>query len=124
MSAHTCACGGDQGESCCVQVLVEEKLPQNADRLGAILRSELNALKTRTPRVQLVRGRGLLNALVIDESHGVSAWEVCLKLRDLGLLAKPTHGNIIRLAPPLTMTEAQLRECVEIITEAVMTGEK
>ena len=67
------------------------------------------------PKIKLVRGKGLLNAIVIDESDGVSAWDVCMRLKDAGLLAKPTHGNIIRLAPPLVITEEQLAECVSII---------
>jgi len=95
-----------------LDVLVEERLAENAMRLGEILRGQLSGLH---PKIKLVRGKGLLNAIVIDESDGVSAWDVCMRLKDAGLLAKPTHGNIIRLAPPLVITEEQLAECVSII---------
>lgn len=96
-----------------LDVLIEERLADNAQRLGEILRRELSSLGT--PKIKTVRGKGLLNAIVIDESDGVSAWEICLQLKENGLLAKPTHGNIIRLAPPLVMTDAQLAQCVDII---------
>merc|ERR1712137_481307 len=82
----------------------EEKLADNAQRLGEILRGELRQLPSDV--VKLVRGKGLLNAIVINESF--DAWDVCLRLRNSGLLAKPTHGDIIRLAPPLVITEAEL----------------
>jgi ornithine--oxo-acid transaminase len=67
------------------------------------------------PKIKLVRGKGLLNAIVINEDDGVSAWDICIRMKERGLLAKPTHGNIIRFAPPLVITEAQLLECVSII---------
>eukprot|EP00095_Tigriopus_kingsejongensis_P006872 snap_masked-scaffold605_size125465-processed-gene-0.0 protein:Tk06872 transcript:snap_masked-scaffold605_size125465-processed-gene-0.0-mRNA-1 annotation:"ornithine mitochondrial precursor" len=98
-----------------LNVLVDEKLDQNAEKLGQILRDELSQLPKDI--VPTVRGKGLLNAIVINEKF--NAWEVCLKLAENGLLAKPTHGDIIRFAPPLTMTEAQLRECIGIIKDTI-----
>lgn len=100
-----------------LDVLEEERLAENADRLGAILRAELGKLPT--DRVSLVRGKGLLNAIVINPEF--DAWKVCLKLRDAGLLAKPTHGDIIRLAPPLVINDAQLTECVDIISKTILS---
>ena len=100
-----------------LDVLEEENLAANADRLGAILRAELGKLPT--DRVSLVRGKRLLNAVVINPEF--DAWQVCLKLRDAGLLAKPTHGDIIRLAPPLVINDAQLEECVEIISRVILS---
>lgn len=98
-----------------LKVLEEEKLAENAEKLGQILRDELNKLPKDI--ITLVRGKGLLDAIVIDVGH--DAMDVCLKLRDNGLLAKPTHGDIIRFAPPLTITEPQLYECIEIISRVV-----
>ncbi|XP_071089528.1 ornithine aminotransferase, mitochondrial-like [Haliotis cracherodii] len=100
-----------------LQVLEEEKLADNAEKLGKILRSELGKLPKDV--VSIVRGKGLLNAIVINKKW--DAWNVCVKLRDNGLLAKPTHGDIIRFAPPLTITESQLHECIEIITKTVLS---
>ena len=100
-----------------LEVLRDEKLAENAERMGAILRSELEALKS--PIVKLVRGKGLLNAIVVEPRKGTSAWDVCLAMKELGLLAKPTHGDKIRFAPPLVIDEAQIRECVAIIGEAL-----
>ena len=103
-----------------LQVAVEENLAENAERLGALFRAELNAYIETSAIVSLVRGRGLLNAIVINDSEQNNmAWDICLKLRDHGLLAKPTHGNIIRFAPPLVMTETQLLDCVSIITKTL-----
>ena len=96
-----------------LRVLVEEKLADNADRLGRLLRSKLTALAS--PRVELVRGRGLLNAVVIKEEAGKTASAVCKALMRRGVLCKPTHGNIIRLAPPLVIDEAQLLEACDAI---------
>ena len=73
--------------------------------------------------ITLVRGKGLLNAIVIEPNNGKEAWDVCLKLRNNGLLAKPTHGNIIRFSPPLVITESQLMECVEIIKKTILSFE-
>jgi ornithine--oxo-acid transaminase len=99
--------------------MVDERLSDNAQRLGDIFRAELRAIDS--PRVAAVRGRGLLNALVIkDVGDGVDAWQVCLRLRDAGLLTKPTHGDTIRLAPPLVLTEPQLRESAAIIRDVVL----
>lgn len=103
-----------------LEVIEEEKLAENAYRLGIIFREELNKYIAQSKIVKLVRGKGLLNAIVINESdESNTAWNICLRLRDHGLLAKPTHGNIIRFAPPLVMTETQLRECVHIITKTL-----
>lgn len=104
-----------------LEVVREEKLAENAERLGAILRRELEAIDTEM--ITLVRGKGLLNAIVIKPKNGKEAWDVCLKLRDNGLLAKPTHGDIIRFAPPLVMTEEQLMECVAIIKKTILSFE-
>ncbi|HTG65656.1 MAG TPA: ornithine--oxo-acid transaminase, partial [Flavobacterium sp.] len=92
-----------------LEVVKEEKLAENAERLGVVLRDGLNAIASRNPLISLVRGKGLLNAIVIDcDEESDLAWEICLKFRDYGLLAKPTHGNKIRLAPPLVITENQI----------------
>ena len=98
-------------------VVKEEKMAENAERLGKIFRDDLKAFKH--PMIELVRGKGLLNAVVIKPMNGKTAWDVCLALRDNGLLAKPTHGHIIRFAPPLVITEAQIKECVEIIKKTI-----
>ncbi|XP_070541596.1 ornithine aminotransferase, mitochondrial-like [Ptychodera flava] len=102
-----------------LEVLEEEKLAENAEKLGHILRDELGKLDKSI--VTTVRGKGMLNAIVIKETQDVNAWKVCLRLRDNGLLCKPTHEDIIRFAPPLTMTEEQLEECVHIISDAIMS---
>lgn len=105
-------------------VVNEEHLADNAERLGVIFRNELNTYIKNSHLVKLVRGKGLLNAIVInDDEQSDTAWNICLKLRDNGLLAKPTHGNIIRFAPPLVMTEDQLRDCVAIIIKTLRTFE-
>ncbi len=100
-----------------LNVINDEKLAENAERLGKIFREELS--KISSDMVELVRGKGLLNAVVIKPKNGKTAWDVCLALRDNGLLAKPTHGHIIRFAPPLVITEAQLREAIDIITKTL-----
>lgn len=103
-----------------LEVVKNEKLAENAEKLGQLFRSEMQKFIDRNALVQLVRGRGLLNAIVINDSpDNKTAWNICLKLASNGLLAKPTHGNIIRFAPPLVMTEQQLLECVQIITETI-----
>ncbi|WP_316634557.1 ornithine--oxo-acid transaminase [uncultured Flavobacterium sp.] len=103
-----------------LEVVKEENLAENAERLGIILRKGLNEIATRNNLITLVRGKGLLNAIVINCGEDSDlAWEICLKFRDNGLLAKPTHGNKIRLAPPLVMTEAQIQECLEIIEKSL-----
>ena len=99
-----------------LQVVVDENLAANAEALGEKFRAEMRKLQAETNMISLVRGRGLLNAIVINDSpDSDTAWNLCVALKDNGLLAKPTHGNIIRFAPPLVMNEAQLMECVEII---------
>ena len=107
-----------------LEVVLYEKLAQNARRLGEIFRTEMNRYITQSNIVKLVRGKGLLNAIVINDStEGETAWNICLKLKDNGLLAKPTHGNIIRFAPPLVMSEEQILDCVNIIVETLKTFE-
>ncbi len=99
-----------------LEVIKDEKLAENADRLGKIFREEFRNIKS--DMIELVRGKGLLNAVVIRNKAGKEAWDVCLAMKDKGLIAKPTHGNIIRFAPPLVITESQLREAIAIIKEA------
>lgn len=99
-----------------LKVIQDEKLAENADRLGNIFRTELENFAKDNDLITLVRGKGLLNAIVINEDEDSSlAWDICMKLKENGLLAKPTHGNIIRFAPPLVMTETELKECIKII---------
>lgn len=108
-----------------LDIVKEEKLAENAERLGKLFREELNKYIATSNICTLVRGKGLLNAILInDTEESQTAWNICLKLRDNGLLAKPTHGNIIRFAPPLVMTEEQLLECVNIITTTLQSFEK
>jgi ornithine--oxo-acid transaminase len=103
-----------------LEVVKEERLAQNARVLGKLFRSKLNEYIKTSSIASLVRGRGLLNAVVInDTEESDTAWKICLALRDNGLLAKPTHGNIIRFAPPLVMNEEQLLDCVSIITKTL-----
>jgi len=107
-----------------LKVVTDENLTINAKNLGDIFRDEMSVFITRSNIVKLVRGKGLLNAIVINDSpESDTAWNICLKLRDNGLLAKPTHGNIIRFAPPLVMSEKQLYDCIKIITETLKTFE-
>jgi ornithine--oxo-acid transaminase len=96
-----------------LEVIKEEKLAERAYELGNFFRNELRSIKH--PMLKLVRGKGLLNAIVVEPMNGFEAWDVCLKLKEKGILCKPTHRHIIRLAPPLVITEAQLHECVGII---------
>jgi ornithine--oxo-acid transaminase len=104
-----------------LQVLQDEKLSENAENLGVIFRHEMNELARRSSLVKLVRGKGLLNAVVInDDEHSQKAWNICVRLAENGLLAKPTHGNIIRFAPPLVINETQLRECIDIISNTIL----
>lgn len=103
-----------------LQVVVDEALAEKADRLGAIFRSRISEFARQNPIIAKVRGKGLLNAIVINDSpESSTAWDICMRLAEKGLLAKPTHGNIIRFAPPLVMTEAQLDECIGIITSVL-----
>jgi len=104
-----------------LQVLDDEKLADNADRLGKIFRAEMNKLMQKTDVITKVRGKGLLNAIVIKKTDsGKTAWDVCLALKENGLLAKPTHGDIIRFAPPLVINEEELKFAVDIITKVIM----
>ncbi len=108
-----------------LEVVKDEKLAENAERLGQVFRSEMNKYIATSNICTLVRGKGLLNAIVInDTEESETAWNICMKLRDNGLLAKPTHGNIIRFAPPLVMNEEQLMDCVSIITKTLQEFEK
>ena len=100
-----------------LQIIKDEKLEENAERLGKIFRERMKAIKS--DMVELVRGKGLLNAVVITPKNGKTAWDVCLKLRDNGLLAKPTHEHIIRFAPPLVINEEQLIEAIGIIEKTL-----
>lgn len=105
-----------------LDVIRDEQLTQNARKLGQLFRDRMNALIAKTDLVTLVRGKGLLNAVVINDSpNSTTAWDICVKLKENGLLAKPTHGNIIRFAPPLVMTEEQLHECCDIIEKTILT---
>ena len=107
-----------------LEIIIEEKLPENANKLGEIFRFKINKYIETSNIVKLVRGKGLLNAIVInDKPDSQTAWNICLKLRDNGLLAKPTQGNIIRFAPPLVMTEDQLNECIDIIISTLVEFE-
>jgi ornithine--oxo-acid transaminase len=100
-----------------LQVVKDENLSERAEKLGKIFRDEVSGIESEM--VQLVRGKGLLNAIVIKPKNGKEAWDVCLKMAENGLLAKPTHGDIIRFAPPLVISEEQLREAVGIIRKSI-----
>ena len=107
-----------------LKVILDEGLIENAYNLGKIFRDKLQKFTKNSDLVKLVRGKGLLNAIVINDTpKSDTAWNICLKLRDNGLLAKPTHGNIIRFAPPLVITEKQLNECISIITDTLKSLE-
>jgi len=104
-----------------LEVVEEEKLSERAEELGQLFRSEIEKLIEKSSLITKVRGKGLLNAILINDTPDSStAWNICLKLKDNGLLAKPTHGNIIRLAPPLVITEEQLLDCVKIIKKTIL----
>lgn len=104
-----------------LQVVKDEKLAERAEYLGKIFRREMEAIDS--PMLELVRGKGLLNAVVIKARNGKEAWDVCMKMKELGVLAKPTHGHIIRFAPPLVITEDELMEAVGLIKEAILSFE-
>ena len=104
-----------------LQVVKDEHLAEKAEKLGQIFRSEMKSVKS--DMIELVRGKGLLNAVVIRPKNGKEAWDVCLKMKELGVLAKPTHQHIIRFAPPLVITEEQLREAIDLIKEAITSFE-
>ncbi len=108
-----------------LDVVKEEKLAENAAYLGEIFRRGMEKLIAKSPLVKLVRGKGLLNAIVINDTEDSStAWDICVALKENGLLAKPTHGNIIRFAPPLVMTEEELLDCIAIISKTILDFEK
>lgn len=108
-----------------LEVVTDEKLAENAERLGTIFRTEIGKYVETSTIATLVRGKGLLNAIVInDTEESDTAWNICMKLAENGLLAKPTHGNIIRFAPPLVMNEEQLLDCVSIIIKTLKEFEK
>jgi len=104
-----------------LEVVEEEKLAERAEYLGEIFRKYMREIKSEM--ISLVRGKGLLNAIIIKPKNGKTAWDVCLKMRDLGVLAKPTHGDIIRFAPPLVITEQELLEACELIKKAILSFE-
>lgn len=107
-----------------LEVVKDEKLSDNAMELGKIFRTEMARLADESPLVNKVRGKGLLNAILINDTpESKTAWNICLKLAENGLLAKPTHGNIIRFAPPLVMTKDQLMDCVDIIRKTIINFE-
>lgn len=105
-----------------LEVVIEEQLAENAEKMGAIFRNRIQKeLVDVCPLVKLVRGKGLLNAIIINDSpESSTAWDICVDLANNGLLAKPTHGNIIRLAPPLVITEEQVHECCDIIRDTIV----
>jgi len=104
-----------------LDVVEEEKLSERAEKLGQLFRSEIEKLIQKTDLITKVRGKGLLNAILINDTpDSKTAWNLCVKLKENGLLAKPTHGNIIRLAPPLVITEEQILDCVKIIEKTVL----
>ena len=108
-----------------LDVVRDEDLAENADRLGKIFRHELSLFAEDNKWIKKVRGKGLLNAILInDTEESTTAWDICIKLRDNGLLAKPTHGNIIRFAPPLVMTENELLDCISIIKKTILDFKK
>jgi ornithine--oxo-acid transaminase len=104
-----------------LQVVKDEKLEEKAEELGQIFREEMS--KVKSDMIELVRGKGLLNAIVIKPKNGKEAWDVCLKMKELGVLAKPTHQHIIRFAPPLVITKQQLLEAIELIKQAILSFE-
>lgn len=108
-----------------LEVVTEEGLVENAYTLGNLFRDRMNELVDKSDFVKLVRGKGLLNAIIIDDTEeSETAWNICLKLKENGLLAKPTHGNIIRFAPPLVMNQDQLHECCDIIENTILDYNK
>ena len=104
-----------------LQVVIDENLAERADKLGKLFRSRMHSLMGKTKLISLVRGKGLLNAILINDSpESKTAWNLCLKFAENGLLAKPTHGNIIRFAPPLVISEDQIHECCDIIEKSIL----
>lgn len=104
-----------------LDVVAEEKLSERAEQLGQLFRAEIEKIIEKSDLITKVRGKGLLNAILINDTpESSTAWNLCLQLKENGLLAKPTHGNIIRLAPPLVITEDQLMDCVKIIEKTIL----
>lgn len=104
-----------------LNIITEEKLAENAKKMGEVFRNRMQKLIEKSSLINLVRGKGLLNAIVVNDSEDSdTAWNICLALKENGLLAKPTHGNIIRFAPPLVITEEQIHECCDIIEKTVV----
>ena len=104
-----------------LEVVKEEKLAERAEYLGKIFRDEMN--KVNSPLIKQIRGKGLLNAIIIQPTNGKEAWDVCVKMKELGVLAKPTHQHIIRFAPPLVISEEELRDAISRIKEAILSFE-
>ena len=104
-----------------LEIIINEKLADNARKLGIVFRQKIRDYIKSSKLIDLVRGKGLLNAIVIKDKKGntETAWNICLKLKENGLLAKPTHGNIIRFAPPLVINKNQMNECISIIIKTV-----
>mgnify|MGYP001038561453 CR=1 FL=1 len=108
-----------------LEVVKEEELAENAFKMGELFRNEMQKLVDQSDLVRLVRGKGLLNAILINDTEDSStAWDICMLLKENGLLAKPTHGNIIRFAPPLVMTKDEILDCVSIISKTIKQFEK
>src|SRR5690554_945700 len=108
-----------------LEVIENENLAENAEKMGQLFRKEMNRIIDNTELVTKVRGKGLLNAILINDTpESTTAWDLCIAMKDNGLIAKPTHGNIIRFAPPLVMTEKELMECVAIIEKTIMEFKK
>ena len=108
-----------------LNAIISEKMIDNAERLGEVFRREINDFIKTSTIVNLVRGKGLLNAIVINDAEdGDTAWNICMSMANKGLLAKPTHGNIIRFAPPLIINDDQLKECINIITNTLAEFDK
>lgn len=108
-----------------LEVVKDEHLAENAQRLGEIFRAELSSFAKSNPIIAKVRGKGLLNAIIVNDTpDSTTAWDICMELAHNGLLAKPTHGNIIRFAPPLVITEVQLRECIAIIQNVISKSDR
>lgn len=106
-----------------LKILKDEKLAENSEKLGHVFRAAMTDLQKESAIITQVRGKGLFNAIVIKEQKGKNAWDVCLRFAEEGLLAKPTHGDIIRFAPPLVINEQQLEECIGIIRKVVLSFE-
>jgi len=108
-----------------LQVVMDENLAENAREMGEVFHQRMNQIVDKSDFVTLVRGRGLLNAIVInDDEESETAWNICLAMKENGLLAKPTHGNVIRFAPPLVITEEQLHESCDIIEKTLFEFQK